>query len=414
MLIGRYLFDPSRDQIAVGNIVFMVISICAGALFGSVMSIYVIGGMLYSAFHIWRGVVPWQPDRAAVATACAFALYFFAELVAYLAHPGGNGLQEVLSNLPFLGFFAIYSLMVVDRELLISTIERAAALVAVVGALVAIFSPSTIEARVELAAGNPGITAVLAGVLLAINCIALARRGQPHWSYALAGIGGSIIILLLTGMRALWPCLLLLPIIALLNFKINIVGKLNAKFATVLFAGVVMISALASGTVLQRLEAVGSDLQKISKNDYSSSLGSRMILWKAGTEMIIERPLLGYGPGNVQEKIQEAAKEFGAEKATFSHFHNMIINELVRAGLLGLFALIAMFFVPLYCVYRALRDEYRNWAMAMIASLQTTYLLSGMTGIMVGHDILDALFIVTTALCLFLVRPMPDMISEQS
>jgi O-antigen ligase len=350
-------------------------------------------------------VVPWQPDKAAIAASYAFALYFLAEFVAFLVHPGGNGLQEVLSNLPFLGFFAVYSLMVVDRGVLISAIERVAAVVAVIGALGAIFAPATVSARVELAAGNPGIAAVLAGILLAINCIALARRGQAYWRYAIAGIGGSIIILLLTGMRALWPCIVLLPVIALLNFKVDVVGKLNAKFGAILFAGIIGISAVASGTVMQRLEAVGSDLQEISTDNYASSLGLRVMMWQAGTEMIAEKPLFGYGPGNVKEKIREATDGRGIANVSFSHFHNAVINELVRAGLFGLVALIAMFLVPLYYVYSAPHDEYRSWSLAMIAGMQTTYLLSGMTGIMIGHDILDAVFIVTTALCLFLVRP---------
>ncbi|MGL4489550.1 MAG: O-antigen ligase family protein [Rhizobiaceae bacterium] len=403
--IIQYLFDPDRELIASGNVVFLVFCVCAGVLAGSATSLYVIGGMFFSAFHIWRGVVPWQNDRAGIVTASTFAAFFLAELLANLVNPGGDGWKEVASNLTFLGFFPIYSLLVADRERSVAALERAAAIVAVIAAIAAIFSPTTVASRVELAAGNPGVAAVLGGVLYLINLIAVFRQGQPHWRLSIAGAAACVILLLLTGMRSLWPCLFLLPLIVAVLFGSAIFRALNAKIAAATILSVVMITALASNTIQQRIEAAGSDLQEISKSDYTSSLGVRVLLWSEGKKLILEQPLLGYGPGNVVAKIQEANVNADGSAVKFTHFHNVVVNELVRAGLVGLITMFAMFFVPLYFVVRAPKSEMRSWALAMLSGLHVTYFMSGVTGIMIGHDILDTLFIVVTALCLYLVRP---------
>jgi O-antigen ligase len=197
------------------------------------------------------------------------------------------------------------------------------------------------------------------------------------------------------------------------SFRFNIFRKHNATLIAALFIPVLIIGALASGMIMQRVEVAMNDLQEISKNDFSSSLGSRVILWKAGAQMIVERPLLGYGPGNVEGKISEIDEDFGTPVGSFTHFHNVVINELVRAGVVGLVALMSMFAVPLYFVFRAPKTELRSWALAMLTGSQAAYLLSGMAGIMIGHDILDTLFIVVTVLCLYLVRPEYNLMSSQ-
>jgi O-antigen ligase len=403
--INGYLFHPTRDQIAVGNLVFMAFCVCAGALVGSLTSIYVICGIFYSTFYIWRGALPWQRDKAAVATAIAFAGFFLAELIAFAVNPGGDGLSEVASNLPFLGLFPIYSLLIADRDRLMCVIEKGAAFVAGIGAVAAIVSPAITEIRVELAAGNPGVLAVLASVLMLINITAVFRNGHAYRHYARAGILGSIIILLLSGMRALWPCMVIIPAMTLWAFGWKLPFRIRFKSLIVCALVVIPVGILVSGAVLNRVEMVRDDLQKISQNDFSSSIGNRIVLWRAAGTLIAQQPFFGFGPGNVTAKISEINIKTGMPESGFSHFHNMVINEMIRAGLAGLLAMISMFFVPLYFVLRAPKSEFRSVAVCMIGGLQAIYVLSGMTGIMIGHDILDTLFITVTALCLYLVRP---------
>jgi O-antigen ligase len=402
--VQSYLINPTRDQIATGNLVFVAICVCTGVLLGSVTSIYVVGGMLYGVWHIIHGATNWKFDRAAVASALAFAGFFAAELIAYGVHPGGDGAREVLSNLPFLGLLPIYSLMIVDRDRLKTVIEGAAAYVAIIAAVLAVIIPTTAEARVELGAGNPGIAAVLASILFLINYIAWIRRGRTAWQLPVLSVAASLVVLMLTGVRSQWPNLVVIPLLVMFIYRSNVLPKLTAKSFAVLVIIIVAVGGLIFSTTSQRVAAMASDIIEIRNGDYSSSLGTRAVLWKSGAEMIVQQPFFGYGPGNVVEKIEEATKAQGLGSTVFSHFHNMIINELMRAGVVGLFAMIMMFLVPYYFVFNAPKSADRSWALALITGAHVTYFLSGLTGIMIGHDILDCLLIVLVALSLYLVR----------
>lgn len=406
--IFRYLFDPDRHLIAIGNVVFAAFSLCASILLGSIVSVYVIGGMLYSAFHIWRRVVPWQLDKPAIWTTLAFASFFAAELIAHLVNPSQGGVAEVVSNLPFLGFLAIYSLFVVDRTIVLNAVERTAAIVAILAAIAAILSPTTVTARVELSAGNPGIAAVLASVLYLINIIALCRRGQSYWWLSIVGAAASITVILLIGMRSLWPCLVIFPLIVIWQFRSNLKLMLNTRSVVITTLVLLVVTGVSTNTIMQRFQAVGSDLQEMEKGDYSSSLGMRVILWKAGKDLVVQQPLFGYGPGSVDDNIGKIVTPMGKEGSNFTHFHNAALNELVRAGVIGLVALISMFVVPLYFVVQSSKGELRTWSLALLIGVQVAFLLSGLTGIMFGHDIMDTLYLVVSAVCLFLVRQGSD------
>ena len=87
---------------------------------------------------------------------------------------------------------------------------------------------------------------------------------------------------------------------------------------------------------------------------------------------------------------------FGLD-AGFSHFHNGFITALVEAGLLGALALAAIFIVAAWNAARVLRlsaDPVERFGATMILVTVITYLVGGMTGIVVGHDILDSTLMV--------------------
>lgn len=389
---------------AKGNAWFFALCLCAGCLTGSLISVYTIGGVLIGILQILRGFVPLPSNKAVMATSLAFAAFFGSELLASLVNPGGDALQKIGSNTLFLGLLPLSALLVVNRKHLVDVTEKSAAFFGIAGAVIAILLPVPIEGRMELAAGNAGILAVLAGILYVINTIAFFRAGQSYWRYAMAGMIGAAIMILLSGMRALWPCLVLIPIVTFVCFTGRSFDRVVFTKLLGILCGVGLLALIFSETIVERFAAAQQNIEQMTQNNLSSSLGYRVVMWKGSAEMISKQPLLGYGPGNVESQIKQVFVNAGLPAAGFSHFHNVMINELMRAGIVGLVALMSMFAVPLYCVYRAEENGFRSVALAMIIGTQSVFLLSGATGIMFGHDIMDALFLSAMAYVLYLIK----------
>jgi O-antigen ligase len=147
--------------------------------------------------------------------------------------------------------------------------------------------------------------------------------------------------------------------------------------------------------VEDRMENLVTDFGRIEEGDYVSSIGDRLKIWDKGLELAPAKPIFGHGPAVLSGD--------NVEGAGFSHFHNFLLNAMVRSGLVGVAAILALLVVPLWIVVRHRSDEISRFGVAMLVTLQAAFLLSGSVGIMLGHDILDALFIYGTIVASFLV-----------
>lgn len=81
----------------------------------------------------------------------------------------------------------------------------------------------------------------------------------------------------------------------------------------------------------------------------------------------------------------------------FSHFHNGFLTALVEAGILGAVTLAAIFVVAARNAAKVLRtstDAIERFGATLIVIVVITYLTAGMTGILVGHDILDSVLMI--------------------
>lgn len=400
----NYLFRPEKKQLAAGNHVFIAACLAGGAVVGSFVSVYFVSGVIYALFHLSRGNVSLSRDRIAVIAAMAFASYFFAELIAVVVHPGGKSITNLTSDVAFLGLLPLYSLMTANCYRLMRYLERTAAVVSIIGAMVALVFFRGPTSRVELSAGNAGVLAVLASLLLLINMNALVRNDRNYRPLALFGCVASAYLILATGMRALWPAVLLLPVLVLW-FQRSMAGlEVNRKSVAV-GVGVVLLFGLMAYPILNnRIEKFVTDFHNADVTGQSNSIGDRLLLWRAGASLISESPWFGHGPGHVVEVMTQRTHELRPNAAPlgFSHFHNAAINVLVRSGVFGLLAVLSIFIVPLWSVYRATNGWNDRSPLVLLLGGQLTYLLSGATGIMFGHDILDAVFITLNVFTLYL------------
>jgi O-antigen ligase len=165
----------------------------------------------------------------------------------------------------------------------------------------------------------------------------------------------------------------------------------------------VCIGLLAAGFIEKRIEAGMQDVTaSLAADDYSGSFGRRLIIWNVGLKLFEEAPIFGQGPGNAKPLLESGTAAMG-ERMTYSHYHDVFLTYAVRDGILGVLVVLAMILAPLVLAARHERDEIGTYGLAFLAGMEIAFLLSGAIGIMFGHDILDALFMISAVMGAYLV-----------
>jgi O-antigen ligase len=398
-----FFLRPSEPVLAKTNILFFSACLCFGALLGSAVSAFVISGAVYSAWHVARSAAPWPRRKAVIWCSLAFCAFFLAEALAGLANPSGKWAQEIFENVPFLGFWALYGIVHADRQSLLRPLEICAFAVSALGAVLT--GPVTeVWQRPELMAGNAGVLAVLAALLFSINLLGAVRNhGWLRWLSVL-GMACSAYLVIATGMRALWPMIAVAPALAIVFF-----GKgrtWRPKWSPGLAAGLaaaLLVGGFSFTQVSNRLTRLQTDVSAISRQDYNSSIGMRMLMWQVGNDLFLEKPWLGQGPGNASALLAARTMKISGIEVGASHFHNAALTELVRAGIVGFLAMASMLIVPFVFCLRAKKDDAGMAGFFILCAAQCTYLLSGLTGIMFGHDILDSVYITVAVFGVYMV-----------
>ena len=108
--------------------------------------------------------------------------------------------------------------------------------------------------------------------------------------------------------------------------------------------GIFYFTAYNSGGLFkQRVDNIVSDFEKIQENDIKSSIGYRLAMWKYGVDVLKDNWLFGVGTGDVMQSIHEVAINKDI-KAMQHHPHNVYIEYFVEFGIIGLLALLNLFY----------------------------------------------------------------------
>jgi O-antigen ligase len=357
-----------------------------------------------------------QPDMfrqpgPVLASAALFSSILLAETLSGILHWRGSvTIGEIAENLVFLGLLPLYVLFERDRGLLLADLRRGAPYFAVLAFAIAL-AQQLAGMRPEGGAGNPGVFAIVSSLVFVfcservVSSDAVSQR--RHLAIGLGGLAFSAAAVLMSGSRALWPCLVLVPILQLAS-----AGRLSGKAIIGGAAALaILVGVSALGPPKQRILDGINDLRLMQSGDYSTSLGKRLIMWKVGLDAVREAPWLGQGPDAPRRLMRERSVAVSGILLRYSHFHNFVLNEWVRSGVPGVAAVFALFLAPLYAIWRNReRDEVSLVAFQLVASCQLVFLATGMFNILFDHDIVDAMFVATHAFGLYLsfgARPVP-------
>ena len=400
----KTLFWPERRDLATVNRYFLPLIIAAGGLIGSGLSSLLIGGVILACVQIMRGVVSVPQQPTIRAAAFCFALLFAAELMAELVNFNGwNSFIETAENLPFLGFLPLYAVIIARRDDIRANIEKMAMAAGILVCAFAIMQFQFFGVRALGGAGNAGVFAVMCVLLVAVNFLTMLRHHgvmRTLGGFALLAAGGALI---LSGMRSLWPTMIILPCLILLIYGRFVHLRISKRFVC---ASLVLLIAAAFALyqpVHDRIALGMYDFGQLAGKNYTTSLGQRVAIWEAGRELVAESPLIGHGGAQSKRLLSEKTKELTGAPLYASHFHNSLLTYWVRSGLLGVLALGLIFIVPLVRASRALEDEQSFYGFALLVSLELTYIISGLFGLALGHDIMDTVFVGTLAIALYMV-----------
>lgn len=394
-ITGFFRQRPTLNQM---NLVFSGVVLGWAGVIGSTVSVLFSGAILLAILRLFQRKIVLPTDRGILAIGAAFAFYLVADVIsAVFNNDGWITWREAVEDLPFLGFLVVYArLSLSRREDVIDAVERGAIGGAIAMLVLTIAELAFIRhARVEGMTGNPGVLAVVSSIVYGICLLAATRHGGKMRWIALAAALCAAVTILFTGMRALWPFLLIAPAIPIFVLRPALNWPAIRRGVIVGALPVLAVAYLTHGMIERRLEAAVLDVEKAEAGDYDSSIGKRLEMWKNGFHQAVQNPLLGAGPG--------LAREPNSPTMGLSHYHNFLLNSMVRSGIVGVLAILGLFIVPLWVLIPRARDDVGLTGLSLLLSVQIAFLLSGSVGIMLGHDIHDSLFIYSTIVASFLV-----------
>ncbi|HDZ49551.1 MAG TPA: O-antigen ligase family protein [Halomonas sp.] len=219
---------------------------------------------------------------------------------------------------------------------------------------------------------------------------------QPRFRFAwcsLLAVGGLMGMLasLLSGSRGGWVGL---PVVAFVLYK-SYGHKLSKSVKALVIAGLVL-----AGLSLYSIPQTGlQDRFQDAKNDISSyysdenrdtSLGLRFEMWRGASQLIMERPILGWGEAGYAEAMIELGEqgEITYQSSQFGHAHNEFIDALAKRGLMGLAVLLALYFVPLRLFASGLKHQNLETRSLAVAGtlLAVGYIDFGLSQAFLAHN----------------------------
>ncbi|MGN6464719.1 MAG: O-antigen ligase family protein [Rhizobiaceae bacterium] len=375
------------------------------AVIGSVTSFVVTLAFLWAVIRLLRGDFPLTRVLEARILGLVTSLLFLVEaLCGLISYNGTPTLVEIAENFVFLSFLPLYSrLSVSSRQGLRDSIETAAATGAFAAFLVSLYQVVVLHWRAEGGAGNAVPFAVASLVGYTIVCLGCMRAEGRRRLVLAAAICASGACVVLSGTRSLWPGLFIVPVVVGVIYRHHLVTRGITRVAAILAVAALCMGLFAAGFIQKRIETGMRDVTaSLSDDDYSGSFGRRLIIWRIGLELFEEAPIFGQGAGNAKLLLESRSTALG-ERMTYSHYHDVFLTYAVRDGMLGVLVVLAMVLAPLVLAARFARDEVGTYGLAFLAGMEIAFLLSGAIGIMFGHDILDALFMISNATGAYLV-----------
>ena len=388
--------SPSRI-----NITFSFLCFFCPPVLGSAVSFVFNGGGLWSVFLLALKRRRFNIDQPMTAMTVAIYAYCAACVLASIVNNSiARDVPHLAGLITFLFFPVSYATWSITEKTTLARIVVLASAAACFGALLlAIVQYYWLGIRAEGGAGNAIVFATVA-CLSVMMCLAGALSNIEKNKALLAGatLAGAVAILY-SGSRIIWLAMLVAGIAVLLINRRKLNNRNAIRLLLIAGATGIVIAVVGLPIISERAAFLFSDWDALAtKGDHTTALGLRAALWQIGLGAFHDMPIFGHGIAASRELIKDGFhNQFNMPSVGFSHFHNGFLTALVQAGLLGAITLAAVFVVAARnaaIVLRTSTDTIERFGATMIVVTVITYLIGGLTGILVGHDILDSTLMV--------------------
>lgn len=204
---------------------------------------------------------------------------------------------------------------------------------------------------------------------------------------ALMGMFGS----LLSGSRGGWIGLPLIFYVLYRGYgrQLPIAVKIGSISAMIVL--VMSMYALPQTGVQERVNAAVSDIGLyISGEELDTSLGLRFEMWRGASQLILERPLLGWGESGYEAAMANLGEqgEISLVASEFGHAHNEFIDAFAKRGLVGVAILLVLYMVPIRMFASGLMHADLNIRALAVAGtlLPVTFIDFGLSQAFLSHN----------------------------
>jgi len=236
-----------------------------------------------------------------------------------------------------------------------------------------------------------GVATTLVGVLF----LALTTKSQIVRAASLILTPLLIASVAMTGTRGVaLPVLLILVAITLVFLYQR--GR-SHRAATAAIVAIVCVASAAGAHMLQgRLNATLAELKQVESGHNSGSIGLRLEFWSAALKLSKIEPLTGLGDRH-KEQFQELAKQGKVNEAAANyrpyHYHNQYLDMLVKRGILGLAALLAIMLIPAFLAFKYYRNN--TFVFGSVLGITFLYSVACLTDVPFSHPATIGMFAVS-------------------
>ena len=160
--------------------------------------------------------------------------------------------------------------------------------------------------------------------------------------------------------------------------------KKMAAFAALMLCIAALLMATNAGMRGRLLVMSGKKTSELTGNTPSVAINTRLELWKLGLKMFKAHPIVGIGPDNVKPVFTRFQPvQIGIEK-TWGSLHSLYLHQAAERGLLGLGALLFLFwamFAYALARFRAAGSPFALWALCALPA----YYMMNLTEISFQH-----------------------------
>jgi len=202
----------------------------------------------------------------------------------------------------------------------------------------------------------------IAVVLLSLSLSQIVLDKEKVF-WRVVGIVGSlcaITIAVKTGTRGTWPAVVVVCFLHFLMTPLPKSKKIGYSIVGILVLG---ISVFTVPSISQRVDLTVDEVRAYYlENNHSTSVGYRLDLWRIAIRGFVDSPIWGVS----YHKRRYLMRMYRRENEESSHFigrdgrsssHNEILNALSQRGLLGLVAILLLYFLPFRFFVRHLKSS---------------------------------------------------------